>query len=364
MAFSASFTSITSSSAVFSAEFTGGDSGYTRYRYVLLEIDGTEYQITSAELGGATSTFSKTITGLSANTNYSWTATLGYIANNVIAWTSNTDSGSFRTSATSTTWSISSNTSWGTLSDTKTVSQSISRYTLYRYKVVFAYSGTATCYTTGSFDTKGYLSTSSSYSSSSGLPTSILYEDNDSGDSSNFSFSATVTAGTTYYLFVRHYSGASQGTTTIVVEPPAAPSGRPQAGTITSVTATDITITLVGSEIANATYYQFAIKKGTGTTYYHEGTSPIYTFTSLDQSGTIPILPATSYTVNYRGMNDDESGVYGTQKTITTSEVSQGGYTYIHYNGSWKKATPYIYSGGWKKATPYIYSGGWKQAGG
>ena len=100
--FSCSFSSITESSAKFSGSFTGGDSSYSRSRYVLLNIDGVgQYQITSSSVGGSNSSFSKTISGLDPDTTYYWDAQLGYIANNTITWTNYTDSGKFTTDSES-----------------------------------------------------------------------------------------------------------------------------------------------------------------------------------------------------------------------------------------------------------------------
>lgn len=96
--FSCSFSSITDSSAKFNGSFTGGDSSYSRNRYVLLVIDGVgEYQITSSSVGGDSSSFSKTINGLDPDTTYYWGATLGYIENDEIIWTDYIDSGRFTT---------------------------------------------------------------------------------------------------------------------------------------------------------------------------------------------------------------------------------------------------------------------------
>ena len=53
MAFSASFSSITETSARFRASFTGGDSGFSYYRYVRLDIDRDTYEIRSDSVGGA-----------------------------------------------------------------------------------------------------------------------------------------------------------------------------------------------------------------------------------------------------------------------------------------------------------------------
>ena len=116
---------------------------------------------------------------------------------------------------------------------------------------------------------------------------------------------------------MRHYSGTSSGTTTIVVEPPSNSEVRPSAGTITNVTSTATTITLVGSEIEHATFYEFAIKLES-TTYYHTDDSSTYTYRSLIQDSSTSLNPGTEYTVNYRGMNASNDGRYTTGQTIWT----------------------------------------------
>ena len=98
MAFSASFSSITETSARFRASFTGGDSGFSYYRYVRLDIDRDTYEIRSDSVGGASSSFSETIRGLDPGTTYDWEAQLGYEdASGSITWLSIYDSGSFTT---------------------------------------------------------------------------------------------------------------------------------------------------------------------------------------------------------------------------------------------------------------------------
>lgn len=102
MAFSAWFSDIGPDSAVFEAEFTGGDANYANYRYVMLEYS-CEYwnrrvMVVSQQAGGSNSSFSETITSLEPHTIYEWTATLGWVdndGNNHL--TEITDSGSFTT---------------------------------------------------------------------------------------------------------------------------------------------------------------------------------------------------------------------------------------------------------------------------
>jgi hypothetical protein len=93
----------------------------------------------------------------------------------------------------------------------------ISRYQLYCFQVRFSCSGTVYFSTTGSYDTIGYLTTSYDPDLVNGWPND--YEsnpwDDDSGTDSNFRIRQNVTAGTTYYLWVRFWSETNSGTTTL-----------------------------------------------------------------------------------------------------------------------------------------------------
>lgn len=62
--------------AYLSAAFTDGDPSYSYQRKVVLSINNTTFEFLSNEVGGSDSTFSGTITGLTAGTSYRWAATL------------------------------------------------------------------------------------------------------------------------------------------------------------------------------------------------------------------------------------------------------------------------------------------------
>ena len=98
MAFSAGFRNIGEEDADFYADFTGGDSSFSGYRYVGLTLNGNRYyEIRSNERGGSSSTFDDTITNLTAGTRYSWEAQLGYDDGSGTTWLDIYDSGSFTT---------------------------------------------------------------------------------------------------------------------------------------------------------------------------------------------------------------------------------------------------------------------------
>jgi len=121
--FSCSFSSITDTTAKFTAEFEGGDSSYTRARYIDLVIEDVgSWRITSSNTGGSDSSFSKTISGLDPDTTYYWDATMLYIANGEYVETSYTDSGSFTTDPAAidiALWSWSSSNGSASTSQTK-----------------------------------------------------------------------------------------------------------------------------------------------------------------------------------------------------------------------------------------------------
>ena len=118
-------------------------------------------------------------------------------------------------------WELYPYTFSSSLSTLQSVSISLSEYSLYRYKVSFANSGTAKFYTEGtSADTYGFLSTSTGWDSADGAPTSPLKEDDDTNGAPNFFISYNVTAGTNYYIWVRGYSSSTTGKTTLYIEPP------------------------------------------------------------------------------------------------------------------------------------------------
>lgn len=111
--FSAIMYAMSTTQARFEATFSGGDASYDKPRYCQLSVGGKTYQISSSESEGGENNFARTVTGLSPDTTYSWTATLGYIGNSgSIVWTSYTDSGSFSTGSESTglTWSWTAST--------------------------------------------------------------------------------------------------------------------------------------------------------------------------------------------------------------------------------------------------------------
>ena len=116
-----------------------------------------------------------------------------------------------------------------------TLSSTISRYeymeprTLVQLEARFLYKGRATIYSTGSYDTVGYISESADWDNETGRPKSFIdYNDDGSNVGNNFVLSVPVEAGKTYYIYVRGFDDDLQGGITVYIEPP---SGAGEYGT-------------------------------------------------------------------------------------------------------------------------------------
>lgn len=81
-------------------------------------------------------------------------------------------------------------------------------------------SGEFEMYTTGSLDTYGYLGTTSGFNDNDGTPTSFIAENDDGGSDRNCYIKAQLTAGVTYYFWVKPYSESGSGNPTIIIKPP------------------------------------------------------------------------------------------------------------------------------------------------
>lgn len=113
----------------------------------------------------------------------------------------------------------------GTISSTYTKSDTLIERTMWRFAFSPQSTGTYAMYTTGSLDTHGYLSTSAVFDNTNGVPTYYITDNDDAGSgNANCKIVYNLTAGTTYYFWVRPKSDSGQGQTTVIIEPPAGPT--------------------------------------------------------------------------------------------------------------------------------------------
>lgn len=127
------------------------------------------------------------------------------------------------------TWSCNRLSLATNISTTINQSLSLSAGVVQRYSMTFASSGEAVFSTSGSLDTYGFLSTDDIFNSSVGYPLNPIESDDDSGEDRNFSFTQNVTAGETYYLWVKAYDYSASGSITVTVVPPSGGGGTTSA---------------------------------------------------------------------------------------------------------------------------------------
>ena len=117
-------------------------------------------------------------------------------------------------------------TALGTVTESASASFLVSERTLYRMSLRFEKDGTATFYSTGDCDTIGYLTTSSSWSNTEGMPSSTLYaHDDDSGTDFNYKFTYDVAKDVTYYYWFKTVDPDETGYVTAHVIPPGLKGG-------------------------------------------------------------------------------------------------------------------------------------------
>ena len=171
-----------------------------------------------------------------------------------------------------------------------------------RLQVTFANSGTATFYTTSDYDTIGYLSTVSTLDASTGRPTSVLASDDDSGSGNNFSFEYDVTAGTTYYFWVRLYNIAGTGEVNAYIDPP-----RPSWKLGVTAEYSNVSSTVSRSLSFGTAGYVARLK----VTFVKSGTATFYTTGDYDTIGYLSTVntldPSTGAPTSILA-SDDQSG--------------------------------------------------------
>lgn len=222
-------TSTTSTSIT--VKIYGLDSTYTASdRKIAYYLDGELIEYDIALEGGITNGGEYTFDNLSPETPYyiyadiyqgssylnpNWIYQIGGLLD-----TGNVSASPIEVTTKAITWSLTTGSLSSSMSSSTSKTINIAQYKIYRYSVKFTNSGEATFYTTGNLDTIGYLTTSSSWSSSRGEPTDTSKYDDDSGSGNNFKLVCSVTAGTTYYIWIRAYDGLETGSIKLYVDPP------------------------------------------------------------------------------------------------------------------------------------------------
>lgn len=265
---------------------------------------GTSYIAQGLNTEGGDYTFNS---GISPNTTY-------YVICSVYRTDTNQQIATLTSSNFTTTSGGGGTTSWyvteenlGTI-DSQTAAiniekpLAISQNQLCCFKMQFAYSGSVSFSTTGSYDTIGYLGTSSTPDLENGCPADYDYYNDNSGDVNNFLISCNVTAGTTYYLWVKNIYATSAQPTLIIKR-----SWVLSRGNTIKITSTNGEIALSTTNFNRVLRaYKYDLNFDTA------GTARIYT---------------TGATVAFRGYYsqvDDFDFTNGVPTNITTSSTQNG----------------------------------------
>jgi len=290
------------------------DAGSTYTYNYLQDPDGDGYY--SKTMSGFSSSLRFTATAASGYSFYRWvyrldnaSGTVQYSYSNPFTYSSGRDiyiraesqssggggGGGGGSSWTQTTGNI------GTVSSTYTNSFTINTARVNRYSVKFTNSGTATFETSGSLDTVGYLSTSTGFDSDDGVPTSYVAYDDDSGSGNNFKISYSVSANTTYYIWMRCYSSTSSGSTTLTITPPGGGSSDIQTYTWTSVSSAKSQALTISA--GGAYRFKITFAKSGSATFYTTGSSDTYGYLSASATWDSSSRAPSTYL-----KQDDDSG--------------------------------------------------------
>lgn len=225
---SAVLTSVSTTVRSVTLKVTGLDTNYSksdrviRWYYGLTEYNATKYGESNLSAGVSESN-EYTITGLDANTPYYFYAIIifGDSSKQLETITVTTDP-----------WHTWNYGDLGILTTEKSQAMNLGMGEVGYVTVTFQYSGTATFYTSGYTDTIGVISESYSFNRTTGWPNTYIGSPVDGGidDSySNFKFTRDVTAGITYYVWVRYYFGNLSCNTTLYIDPPKKQLNKPTA---------------------------------------------------------------------------------------------------------------------------------------
>lgn len=136
-------------------------------------------------------------------------------------------------------------------------------------RLEFTSAGTATFTGLSGQNIRAYLTDTSSFSPSDGLPTGTILA-YDTSESSSFSMQYSVTVGTTYYLWIRYTSASASGTASATITLPSGGGGGGGGGGSGGVRIFN------GSEWVQATPYIYTYNTDTGQYEWKEATPYIF----------------------------------------------------------------------------------------
>ena len=119
-------------------------------------------------------------------------------------------------------WEDDATINLGTLSSTDTDSYSVSQKHLKKILFQCTRAGTLTVTSTGGTDIMAYITYDTNYNQSTGVPTGtqLALSGNDGSSSTNVNFTATISANTAYYLWIRGRTESDSGSFALSVSPP------------------------------------------------------------------------------------------------------------------------------------------------
>lgn len=263
---------------------------------------------------------------------------------------------------TGTTWTLSSGMSY-TIQKSETLIGAVGTYNVLRYALTFTTAGSVT-FSIPSSSYAWFSSNASDFNYVPGLPTIATLQTS--------TFSATVSSGLTYYLYVRYTSGEASGTLSVTVTPQTATKatytlwyqynsngGSAVAAHKTETTTSDTTVYLsmaISSTVPTKTGYTFkywlldgvSYSPGQPCSWLMGSTTETKTFTAVWEASPTYILNIVYY------YNDESGGSsvdvkYGDSNpisgTFTPPTITRDGYELLGWAES-ESATTAIYSAG------------------
>lgn len=341
----------------------------------------TDY-VASDDDSGSGSNFEFSYTCTAGNVYYLWYRTYGeggFVGSTITL--------SVNLGAPAQQWSYDGVSGYSSLSSEVQKSISLSSMVGQYFGVSFRDAGTATISAPSGSNIDLFVTDANySFDTSDGYP----FDYGGGKASSSLSHNINVTAGMTYYVWVKGATSSTYGDVTITITPYSAPTGWEEVyvGDV-NVTTTDRSF---NRSCATMKTYRYNVRYSTAGTvriystgatsssdviaYWGTSNNGINTSTGVPtsysnvwdddgsdrnfNSGEITVAANTTYYLWVRCYRDDTTA----QITIYfTAPAADTGRVWIYTSSGWRKATPYIYNGSsWIKTTPYVYtSSGWKK---